>query len=107
MSYIEFKNRLIETDDEGYLKNPDDWNRDLALVLADKEGINLTPEHWKVLDFLRYYYNQHKRIPSQKNLANVLLNRINTAEWLSFPSGDKKKAVMIIYKIAGFPQHCG
>ena len=107
MSSIEFKNRLIETDDEGYLKNPDDWDRDLALVLAEKEEINLLPEHWKVIDFLRYYYKQHRRIPSQKILANVLLKPINMPEWLSLLPGDKREAVMIIYKIAGFPQHCG
>ncbi len=98
---------LIETDDKGYLRNPDDWNRDVAIFLAEKEGVTLMPEHWKVLDFLRHYYNKHKRVPSQKNLANVLLDKINIADWLISPSPDKKDAVIVIYKIAGFPQHCG
>ncbi len=107
MHSIEFKNRSIEIDDEGYLKNPDDWDRDIASVMAEKNGIKLTPKHWKVLDFLRHYYKQHQRVPSHKNLANVLFNKINMAEWLSSVSADKNEAVMNIYKIAGFPLHCG
>lgn len=32
----------IETDSEGYLKNPDDGSEDYAVALAKQEGLGLT-----------------------------------------------------------------
>jgi len=39
---------------EGYMSNPDEWNKEVAEALAGEEGIlKLTPAHWKVLEFCR------------------------------------------------------
>ena len=42
----------IDIDDEGYMTNHVQWNRDVAAALATEEGIELTEGHWKVLDFI-------------------------------------------------------
>ncbi|HOZ66985.1 MAG TPA: TusE/DsrC/DsvC family sulfur relay protein [Burkholderiaceae bacterium] len=51
---------IIETDSEGYLKNLDDWSEDFARARAVTEGLELKPEHWEVIRFLREYYEEHR-----------------------------------------------
>lgn len=48
----------IETCSEGYIVNPHEWTEDYAFALAEKEGLELTDEHWEVLLYLRDYYNE-------------------------------------------------
>lgn len=55
--------RHIETDSEGYLCRLDDWSEDFARAQAAREGLQLTPEHWQVIDFLRAYYAEHRVQP--------------------------------------------
>lgn len=51
--------RAIPTDSEGYLLNLNDWSEDFARALAHEEGLELTPEHWEVIRFLRQHYHEH------------------------------------------------
>lgn len=51
--------REVPTDVEGYLLDLGDWSEDFARVLAREEGLQLTAEHWEVIDFLRAYYQEH------------------------------------------------
>jgi tRNA 2-thiouridine synthesizing protein E len=50
----------LEIDAEGYLIEPDDWDETAAVQLAASEGVELTDEHWKVLSFMRSYYDEHR-----------------------------------------------
>lgn len=50
----------VERDAEGYLVNPDDWDRDTAEKLAATEELTLTEDHWQVIDFMRDYYQEHQ-----------------------------------------------
>ncbi|MDP2239069.1 MAG: TusE/DsrC/DsvC family sulfur relay protein [Burkholderiales bacterium] len=49
----------VETDAEGYLLHLDDWSEDFAHAQARVEGLQLTAEHWEVIQFLRSYYQEH------------------------------------------------
>jgi tRNA 2-thiouridine synthesizing protein E len=51
--------RSIETDSEGYLVDRGQWSEDFARALARQEGLELTPEHWEVIRFLREFYFEH------------------------------------------------
>ncbi len=44
-----FEGKKIETDTEGYLKESSQWSEPLAVVIAENEGISLSPEHWEVV----------------------------------------------------------
>jgi tRNA 2-thiouridine synthesizing protein E len=50
----------FETDEEGYLVNPDDWTEGVAEELARQESIVLTDEHRAVLRFMRAYYDDNR-----------------------------------------------
>jgi dissimilatory sulfite reductase related protein len=57
---IDINGGVIVTDDEGYLVDPADWNEAVARHLAGQEGLELTDEHWKILHFMREYYDQNQ-----------------------------------------------
>jgi tRNA 2-thiouridine synthesizing protein E len=50
----------LATDAEGYLVEPETWDRDVAAQLAASEGLTLQDEHWPVLEFMRRYYAEHQ-----------------------------------------------
>lgn len=57
---IAIADRSVETDAEGYLVNPDDWDESIAEQLAASEGVTLSEEHWQVLRFMRDYFDAHQ-----------------------------------------------
>ncbi len=65
---FEFEGRNIKVYATGNLANLEDWNEKLAVVLAEKEGIHLTDEHWVVLNFLRGFYFKYGVAPMVKIL---------------------------------------
>jgi len=45
--------KSIEVNNEGYMTDPSQWNREIATEMAKEEGIELTDKHFEVLEFLR------------------------------------------------------
>lgn len=50
----------VKTDDEGYLVDPEEWSPEIAERLARTEGLQLGDEHWKIVAFMRAYYEEHR-----------------------------------------------
>ena len=49
--------RNIGLDEDGFLREPEKRNPEVAMVLAQQQGIEyLTESHWRVVDSLRDYY---------------------------------------------------
>ncbi|MBK8638099.1 MAG: TusE/DsrC/DsvC family sulfur relay protein [Chromatiaceae bacterium] len=66
---IEVNGRTIETDDNGNLVNYQDWDRDVAQALAAIEAIELTQEHWDVLEYLRdEFQNDNGNQPMERQI---------------------------------------
>ncbi len=59
-------------DDNGFLKNYTQWSIELAEYFAKQEDILLTPSHWKVIYFLRDYYQCHQNSPAIRLLVKSL-----------------------------------
>jgi TusE/DsrC/DsvC family sulfur relay protein len=94
----------VERDEEGFLKNPEDWNEEIASALAEETGIvELTEQHWKVIHFMRQDYQERGQIPTIRRIKNTGGVAIKDVYAL-FPDGPAKKAA----KIAGLgkPQGC-
>ncbi len=103
---IAFRGRRIALDERGYLRDPADWDRELAAHLAAADGIELGPAHWQVLDFLRDYHAEYGLSPPMRLLVRELAARIggergsSRALYRLFPEGPAKQAC----RYAGLPR---
>ena len=50
-------------DGDGYLVDPDQWTENWARHTAAAMNIDLTPEHWEAIRFMRAFYEEH-RVPA-------------------------------------------
>ena len=48
-----YAGQAIEVNDEGYMVDASQWNREIAAEIAKEEGIELTEKHYEVLEVLR------------------------------------------------------
>lgn len=98
--------RVIDTDEQGYLKNSADWSIDLVPLLAEREGIILTESHWEVILFMRDFYQQYNTSPAIRLLVTALAQKFGYDKGNSrylhrlFPKGPAQQAS----KIAGLPK---
>ena len=108
MSY-EFNGKTIETNANGYLENHEDWNEDLAKVIAEAENVSLDDDKaWDIINFLRdEYFNNASNQPNERNMVKHFkkvwtdLAKVDTkALYIHFPMGPAKQAS----KIAGLPE---
>jgi tRNA 2-thiouridine synthesizing protein E len=90
--------KSIEVNGEGYMTNPAEWNRDIAIELAKEIGITLTDKHWLVLDYLRKNYEMGVAL-SLRKVGNSGIVDIKGLYDL-FPGGPLKKSALI----AGIPK---
>lgn len=65
----------VPTGDEGYLLDPADWTEDLAEHMAREEGLELSPEHWTIIRFVRDWYDAHGVAPSVRDVHQFLKDR--------------------------------
>ncbi|GMQ87275.1 MAG: sulfurtransferase TusE [Gammaproteobacteria bacterium] len=49
----------ILCDGEGYLLDLDAWSEDYVITAAEREGLELTDEHWQVVHFIRDFHEKH------------------------------------------------
>jgi tRNA 2-thiouridine synthesizing protein E len=104
MSCLDVNGKKLELNDEGFLTDPHQWDKDVAEVLAKvAEGIdNLTAEHWVVIEFIRNHYLETNLAPMVRSICKTTglpLRRI----YELFPSGPAKGAC----KLAGLPKPDG
>lgn len=101
--------KFYETDEDGYLQKIEDWNEEIAQYIANTENIILGEEHWKVVNYLRGYYEDYKICPMVrivlkwmgKNLGPEKGN--NQYLYELFPKGPARQAC----KIAGVAKPTG
>jgi len=106
---IEVSGKTVETDEEGYLVNLADWSEDVANVIAKTENLDMTQNHWEVVNFLREYYNEFQIAPAVRVLTKAIGKKLGPEKGNSqylyelFPYGPAKQAC----KIAGLPKPTG
>jgi tRNA 2-thiouridine synthesizing protein E len=89
----------IDINEEGYLTDHAQWNREVAAALAEELGISLTDAHWKVLDFIDQDFQVKGVVPGMRRMNKV--GGIPTKElYALFPNGPIKKAALI----SGYPK---
>jgi TusE/DsrC/DsvC family sulfur relay protein len=66
MATREIAGKTVQVDGEGFMTDPNEWNKEIAKELAKEEGIpELTPAHWTVVDFCRQDASPHHN-PSRR-----------------------------------------
>ena len=66
MSYV-VNGVELETDADGYLLEAD-FSEEVVKVIAAAEGIELTPKHWEVINYLRDQYRDEGHTPNFRNM---------------------------------------
>lgn len=96
----------MRVDKEGFLLDLADWNDPVATELARREGIDLTTDHWAVIQTLRSFYEATGISPSMRPFVKLIFERLgrekgNSIYLLSlFPGSPAKLAA----KVAGLPR---
>ena len=80
----------VSVNEEGYMTDPSQWNKEIGEAIAKEEGITMTDRHWTVVDYLR---DQHAKgvemsIRKIKNSGVVDIKEI----YQLFPKGPLKLA---------------
>jgi len=103
MPKLEIDGRTFDVDEDGFLKDPNIWNEEVARLFAKTEGIEkMTDDHWKVVNYLRDYYTQFNIAPMIRKLCKDTGFKLKQIYEL-FPSGPAKGAC----KVAGLPKPTG
>jgi tRNA 2-thiouridine synthesizing protein E len=103
MAVIKLDGTEIEVDEDGFIQEPDKWSEELAEVIAQTEEVeDLTEDHWKVINYLRSYYQEFGIAPMIRKLCKETGFQLKYIYEL-FPSGPAKGAC----KIAGLPKPTG
>lgn len=88
----------VTINDEGYLQNFTQWNKDVAEEIAREVNIQLTPRHWEVLGYLQSEYKQGRPLSIR---AIGKSGVVDIKEFYTlFPGGPLKLST----KIAGIPK---
>jgi len=109
MSTLDVNGKSIEVDEEGYLVNLGDWSEEVANFIAKQEGLDMSQNHWEVVNFLRKYYEEYQIAPAVRVLTKAIGKTLGPDKGNSqylyelFPYGPAKQAC----KIAGLPKPTG
>ena len=109
MPMVEVAGKSFEVDEEGYLTNLADWNKEIGEYLAKDEKVELTDSHWEVINFLREYYEEYQIAPAVRVLTKAVAKKLgpdkgnNKYLYELFPYGPAKQAC----KNAGLPKPTG
>ena len=101
---LEVNGKTLETDGNGNLTDPGAWDEDVAKALAAEDGIELTQEHWDVLNYLRTEYIENNEQPMErainKGMSKIWDKKVSSKDlYVLFPLAPSKQG----NKIAGLP----
>ena len=108
MAY-QYNGATVEADEEGYIQDIGLWTPELAELIAQDENIEMSDDHWEVVNFLRSYYEEYQIAPAVRVLTKAIKKTLGEDKGSSrylyelFPYGPAKQAC----KIAGLPKPTG
>ncbi len=88
----------VEVNEEGYLKDFSQWNKEVGLAIAKAEEITMTDRHWDVINYLQEAHKKNEALSIRKVGKSGVVD-IKEMYQL-FPKGPLK----ISTKIAGIPK---
>jgi TusE/DsrC/DsvC family sulfur relay protein len=102
MPEVQIAGKQVHVNEEGFLTVYDEWDEEIAKVLAKQIEIDLTDEHWKIIKFLREDFKTQGETATSRRVQ--VAGGIPIKEQFAlFP---KKPAKKMAY-IAGLPKPKG
>ena len=102
MTLATMDGRELHVDEEGFLTEYEEWDPELANVLASNIGIELTDEHLQIIAFLRDDYREQGETPTLRRVTAV--GGVPTKRLFQlFPRKPAKKMAYV----AGLPKPVG
>lgn len=95
---MQIAGNTIATNEDGYLTDLNQWNKEVAREIAQEEGIDLQEEHWPVIDYLQDQYRKEVPLTIRKVGKSGVVDI--KGFYALFPGGPLKKAS----RIAGIPK---
>lgn len=91
-------NREIDVNEEGYLTDFSQWDKEIGKCLAGECEIELTDKHWEVIDYLQDKHHKEEALSIRGIKKSGV---INIKEFYAlFPGGPLKNSTLI----AGIPK---
>jgi len=85
-------------DEEGFLYNPNLWDRNVAVHIAESLGFGeLDADQWNLIFGLRKYYFSHSTTPPLRRICHINKLQNNCVATLFYNQGIE------LWKIAGLP----
>lgn len=103
---LEFNGVKYPVDNQGFLQQRLMWSEDLALFMAESDGVKLGPEHWEIIHYFREYYEDYNIPPPMRMVMRVFKKAFGDENANSrylhqlFPGGPTRTAS----KFAGLPK---
>jgi tRNA 2-thiouridine synthesizing protein E len=96
--------KTVQVNEEGFMTDPSEWSREIAVEIAREEGIDpLTEAHWKVVEFCRQSAQDSGKAPTLRQITTG--TGITTKDLFAlYPKGPAKKVARI--SGLGKPEGC-
>ena len=106
MSTLNVAGREIALDKDGYLLDLQDWSHPVAEALAAAEDLQLSEEHWEILDLLRAFYAEFQLSPANRPLIKYVALKLGPEKGNSLHLNRlfKGTPAKLAAKLAGLPK---
>ncbi|MFA5065538.1 MAG: TusE/DsrC/DsvC family sulfur relay protein [Dehalococcoidia bacterium] len=103
MPKVTLGGKELEIDEDGFIQEPEKWDKAVAEDIAKtEEAYPMSEDHWKVVNYLRNYFLEFEIAPPIRMVTKQTGFDLKTIYKL-FPGGPAKGAC----KIAGLPKPTG
>ncbi len=102
MPVIEIGGKPINVNEEGFLTQYDEWDEEIAKILAAQIEVEMTEAHWNIIKFLRADFKTQGETATARRVQSVGGVPVKE-QFVLFP---KKPAKKMAY-IAGLPKPKG
>ena len=95
--------KSVSLNEEGFMTDPAQWSKEIAVELAKQESVALTDAHWKIIEFCRQNAATTGKSPTLRQITSG--SGVSTKDLFAlFPKGPAKK----VAKITGLgkPEGC-
>ncbi len=106
---LEIDGKIIELSEAGWLENLDEWSPEVAEGIAKNEKVELTDEHWDIINMARNYFQEYGTVAEPRVFSKLMKKEYGADRssqqyiYSLFPYGLIKSA----NKIAGLPRPKG